>query len=131
MANKKINQTFVMSFEGRKYVPAVVQNCKVRMIHKHIDPKFVSDKEAIEMLNLGALTDKDFKVLPDGYKVKGKTSQEELQLIEDARAIEAAGAFCIVIDKVVHWMPKSICRIYEKNNKIYAPEWLLNKKGLI
>jgi len=35
-----------------------------------------------------------------GYKVKGKTADEQLQLIEDARAIEDAGAFCIVIEGV-------------------------------
>lgn len=35
-----------------------------------------------------------------GYKVKGKTSSEELQLIEDAQAIEDAGAFCLVIEGV-------------------------------
>ena len=35
-----------------------------------------------------------------GYKVKGKTTQEELQLIEDAQAVEGAGAFCMVIEGV-------------------------------
>ena len=35
-----------------------------------------------------------------GYKVKGKTSKEQLQLIKDARAIEEAGAFCMVIEGV-------------------------------
>ncbi|MCF6310791.1 MAG: 3-methyl-2-oxobutanoate hydroxymethyltransferase [Sulfurimonas sp.] len=35
-----------------------------------------------------------------GYKVKGKTSAEELQLIKDAQAIESAGAFCMVIEGV-------------------------------
>jgi 3-methyl-2-oxobutanoate hydroxymethyltransferase len=35
-----------------------------------------------------------------GYKVKGKTNAEQLQLMEDAEAIEAAGAFCIVIEGV-------------------------------
>jgi len=35
-----------------------------------------------------------------GYKIKGKTSQEQLQLIEDARAVEDAGAFCMVIEGV-------------------------------
>jgi 3-methyl-2-oxobutanoate hydroxymethyltransferase len=35
-----------------------------------------------------------------GYKIKGKTSKEQLQLIEDARAIEDAGAFCMVIEGV-------------------------------
>lgn len=36
-----------------------------------------------------------------GYKVKGKTTKEQLSLIEDARAIEDAGAFCIVIEGVI------------------------------
>ncbi|MEO1954660.1 MAG: 3-methyl-2-oxobutanoate hydroxymethyltransferase [Campylobacterales bacterium] len=36
-----------------------------------------------------------------GYKVKGRNSQEQLQLIEDARAIEEAGAFCMVIEGVI------------------------------
>lgn len=35
-----------------------------------------------------------------GYKVKGKSQQEGVCLIEDARAIEDAGAFCIVIEGV-------------------------------
>ncbi|MBC8238260.1 MAG: 3-methyl-2-oxobutanoate hydroxymethyltransferase [Helicobacteraceae bacterium] len=36
-----------------------------------------------------------------GYKVKGKTSAECLSLIADARAIEDAGAFCMVIEGVI------------------------------
>jgi 3-methyl-2-oxobutanoate hydroxymethyltransferase len=35
-----------------------------------------------------------------GYKVKGKNEQERLQLIKDAKAIEEAGAFCMVIEGV-------------------------------
>ncbi len=35
-----------------------------------------------------------------GYKVKGKNEKEALQLIDDARAIEDAGAFCMVIEGV-------------------------------
>jgi len=35
-----------------------------------------------------------------GYKVKGKTQEEAAQLIEDAKAIEGAGAFCMVIEGV-------------------------------
>ena len=35
-----------------------------------------------------------------GYKVKGKTSEETLELIEDAIAVESAGAFCMVIEGV-------------------------------
>ncbi len=35
-----------------------------------------------------------------GYKVKGKTQQEKEQLIKDAKAVENAGAFCMVIEGV-------------------------------
>lgn len=35
-----------------------------------------------------------------GYKVKGKTEEEAKQLIKDAKAIESAGAFCMVIEGV-------------------------------
>lgn len=35
-----------------------------------------------------------------GYKVKGKTKDEEQQLIRDAQAVEKAGAFCMVIEGV-------------------------------
>jgi 3-methyl-2-oxobutanoate hydroxymethyltransferase len=35
-----------------------------------------------------------------GYKVKGKTSEEKAQLLKDVKAIENAGAFCIVIEGV-------------------------------
>lgn len=35
-----------------------------------------------------------------GYKVKGKTEDEKAQLIKDAKAIENAGAFCLVIEGV-------------------------------
>ncbi|WP_297440666.1 3-methyl-2-oxobutanoate hydroxymethyltransferase [Sulfurimonas sp.] len=33
-----------------------------------------------------------------GYKVKGKTSEEKISIIEDAKAVERAGAFCMVIE---------------------------------
>jgi 3-methyl-2-oxobutanoate hydroxymethyltransferase len=35
-----------------------------------------------------------------GYKVKGKSQEEREQLIRDARAVESAGAFCMVIEGV-------------------------------
>jgi len=35
-----------------------------------------------------------------GYKVKGKTSVEQLQLIEDAQALQSAGVFAMVIEGV-------------------------------
>lgn len=35
-----------------------------------------------------------------GYKVKGRTNEEKIQLIKDAKAIEEAGAFCMVVEGV-------------------------------
>lgn len=43
-----------------------------------------------------------------GYIVKGKTEDEALQLIEDAKAIEAAGAFCMVVEGVKAEVAKRI-----------------------
>jgi len=36
-----------------------------------------------------------------GYKVKGKDEASEIQLIKDAKAVEDAGAFCMVIEGVI------------------------------
>ena len=35
-----------------------------------------------------------------GYKIKGKTDEQRIQLIKDAKAVEEAGAFCMVIEGV-------------------------------
>lgn len=43
-----------------------------------------------------------------GYKIKGKTQQEIEELIEDAKAIEEAGAFIIVVEGVKTQAAKAI-----------------------
>jgi 3-methyl-2-oxobutanoate hydroxymethyltransferase len=43
-----------------------------------------------------------------GYRVKGKTAYEKTQLIDDALAIENAGAFCMVIEGVKADVAKSV-----------------------
>jgi 3-methyl-2-oxobutanoate hydroxymethyltransferase len=43
-----------------------------------------------------------------GYKVKGKTDEEAEQLIHDAKAIELAGAFCMVIEGVKAEVAKKV-----------------------
>ena len=43
-----------------------------------------------------------------GYKVKGKTEEERVALILDAKAIEAAGAFCMVIEGVKAEVAKEV-----------------------
>lgn len=43
-----------------------------------------------------------------GYKIKGKDDDNIQRLIEDAKAVEAAGAFCIVIEGVKEKAAKAI-----------------------
>ncbi|RXJ90238.1 3-methyl-2-oxobutanoate hydroxymethyltransferase [Arcobacter sp. CECT 8983] len=43
-----------------------------------------------------------------GYKVRGKTEEDTQQLIRDAKAIEEAGAFCIVLEGVLSSAAKKI-----------------------
>lgn len=43
-----------------------------------------------------------------GYKIKGKDEAQKQKLIADAKAIEAAGAFCIVIEGVVAEVAKDV-----------------------
>ena len=45
-----------------------------------------------------------------GYKVKGKSTAEALSLIEDARAIEEAGAFCVVIEGVIAEVAEEVAK---------------------
>ena len=45
-----------------------------------------------------------------GYKVRGKTPQDEKQLIEDAIAVEKAGAFSIVVEGVMSNIAKKITK---------------------
>lgn len=48
-----------------------------------------------------------------GYKVKGKNEQERLQLIKDAKAVESAGAFCMVIEGVKAEVAREVAKSVE------------------
>lgn len=43
-----------------------------------------------------------------GYKIRGKDEEDTLKLIEDAKAVEEAGAFCLVIEGVKEEAAKRI-----------------------
>ena len=45
-----------------------------------------------------------------GYKVKGKTQEEEKQLLKDAKAVEKAGAFMMVIEGVKAEVAKKVAQ---------------------
>lgn len=50
-------------------------------------------------------------MLSDGYKVQGKTTESALKLIEDAKALERAGVFSIVLEMVTQDVAKIISDI--------------------
>lgn len=47
-------------------------------------------------------------MLSQGYKVQGRTNDSALKLIQDAKALEGAGVFCIVLEMVTHEVAKII-----------------------
>lgn len=74
--------------------------------HKRVDlVKRLVDEEIAVMGHIG-LTPQSINQL-GAYRVQGKTAETARQLIEDARALEAAGAFAIVLEVV----PREIARI--------------------
>lgn len=60
--------------------------------------KYLTDNSIAVVGHIG-LMPQNFRV-EGGYKIKGKDAQNIQELIEDAQAIEAAGAFCIVLEGV-------------------------------
>jgi 3-methyl-2-oxobutanoate hydroxymethyltransferase len=60
--------------------------------------KYLTDNSIAVVGHIG-LMPQNFRV-EGGYKIKGKDEQNIQELIEDAQAIEAAGAFCIVVEGV-------------------------------
>jgi len=47
-------------------------------------------------------------MLTEGYKVQGRTKDAAMKLIHDAKALEEAGAFCIVFEMISHQVAKLI-----------------------
>lgn len=61
--------------------------------------KYLSSRNIPVMAHIGLLPQSVLK--EGGYRIKGKTPQEERVLLEDARAVENAGAFAVVIEGVI------------------------------
>ena len=47
-------------------------------------------------------------MLTEGYRVQGRTKEAAMKLIQDAKALEEAGVFCIVFEMVSHQVAKLI-----------------------
>lgn len=43
---------------------------------------------------------------------------------------EVGDAYEVTIDGTEYYFPKSLCRVYYNNKKIYVPEWILIKEDL-
>lgn len=78
---KNLKQTFKAAFVGLRFIPGIMKNGKMVIIHRHIDPKYLSDNEAIELLISGALKESDFEILPEEYG--NKNTKEPAPLIEN------------------------------------------------
>lgn len=50
-------------------------------------------------------------VKKEDYKVKGKTSEEEIDIINDLIAVQEAGAFSVVIEAVPEILAKKLCKM--------------------
>ncbi|MDD3324341.1 MAG: 3-methyl-2-oxobutanoate hydroxymethyltransferase [Sulfurospirillaceae bacterium] len=74
--------------ERAHIIKALTQNSIAVMGHIGLMPQFVRSE--------------------GGYKVRGKTEEDVLKLIEDAKAVEKAGAFSLVIEGVVASAAKRI-----------------------
>ena len=61
--------------------------------------KYLTAKNIPVMAHIGLLPQSVMK--DGGYKIKGKTDEDETRLIADAKAIEQAGAFSVVIEGVI------------------------------
>lgn len=61
----------------------------------------------------------------------GAGMSEDISIQYDELLKETEMAIQILIDGEKYWLPVSQIRHYEKNKKIYLPEWLAQKKGLI
>ncbi len=59
-----------------------------------------------------------------GYKVQGKTAEAAQQLIDDARACEAAGAFMVVLECIPYQLGgTSFCRSFDTGYRHWGRSW--------
>lgn len=56
---------------------------------------------------------------------------DDLGFMYDDMEAETEAAYLLVFDDEKIWLPKSQVRVYEKNKKVFVPEWLAIEKGLI
>jgi 3-methyl-2-oxobutanoate hydroxymethyltransferase len=70
--------------------------------------QYLASRNIPVMAHIGLLPQSVVK--DGGYKIKGRTAEQEQQVIADGRAAEAAGAFAVVIEGTVHDVAEKITR---------------------
>ncbi len=71
--------------------------------------KFLTENDIPVMAHIGLLPQSVSE--PSGYKVQGRDNDSAAQLIRDAKAVEEAGAFCVVIEAVPHDLASEITQM--------------------
>ena len=85
--------------------------------------KRLVDEEIAVMGHIG-LTPQSINKL-GAYRVQGKTAATARQLIDDARALEDAGAFAIVLEVV----PREIAKVITESVS-YSDDWHWRRRSL-
>ena len=70
--------------------------------------KALTDNSIAVMGHIGLMP--QFVRSEGGYKVKGRAEEEIKKLVEDAKAVEEAGAFCLVIEGVIASVAEEITK---------------------
>ena len=104
--------TYINKKEALKNAVKVYQECNAKAIkieggkdRADIIKHLTSNSIAV-MAHIGLMP--QYVRSEGGYKVKGKTQEEIKQLIKDAKAVEKAGSFAIVIEGVISEVAKKI-----------------------
>jgi len=101
---QKVTKKHILSFEGRRYIPGLFEDGILIAGHLHIDSKYTTDAKALELLNNGLLSVKDFQVLPDGYvkkvvpvitkkEVKAEPKEVQIYSIDEIKAALKKGSY--------------------------------------
>lgn len=68
--------------KNRTCKPAWIGNMYVPKMARHYHPDYITDKEAINLLENGGIPESKFSILPDAYKSKKESEQIKEQKIE-------------------------------------------------
>jgi len=135
---EKIIKKHILSFEGRRYIPGIFKDGQFVGGHLHIDSKYLTDVKALELLKKGWLTDKDFKVFPDGYvpmlevkeepNVDNKADKKEYSFDEIKAALKKGEYH--ELNSVANYLDLAKGKIKAKKAKELIKNYILTKEDI-